>query len=136
MARASASVRPVVEQCWTLVGQRRGRIWYGRRVRQSPGEVASVRFDGLWVLKREEQRHDVLGFFHTHPDGMPAPSRRDIRTMRAWCGAFGKPLLCLISSPEGLKGYRFDDDESASVELDLVQLFPRGVTIGVECDGE
>ena len=129
-------MRPTVEQCWTLVGQRCGRVWYGRRVRRSSGELASVRFDGLWVLNREEQRHDVLGFFHTHPDGVPAPSRRDIRTMRAWCGAFGKSLLCVIACPEGLRGYRFDGDESVGVQLELVQLFPRGVMIGVDSDGE
>ena len=78
----------------------------------------------------------MLGFFHTHPDGVPAPSRRDIRTMRAWCGAFGKSLLCVIACPEGLRGYRFDGDESVGVQLELVQLFPRGVMIGVDSDGE
>ena len=124
-----------MEQCWVLVGQRRGRVWYGRRVRPSRGKVASVRFDGLWVLQREEERRDVLGFFHTHPDGPPAPSTRDIRTMRAWCSAFGKPLWCLIASPEGIKGFCFDNDQSQGVEQPLVAVFPRGVVIGVEADG-
>jgi proteasome lid subunit RPN8/RPN11 len=95
-----------------------------------------VRFDGLWVLHREERRQDVLGFFHTHPDGPPRPSSRDIRTMRAWVGAFGKPLVCLIASPAGIKGFRFDNDTSEGVELALVEVFPRGVVIGVEVDGE
>jgi proteasome lid subunit RPN8/RPN11 len=124
-----------IELCWTLVGERRGRVWYGRRVRRLSGERVSVRFDGPWVLAREEQRRDVLGFFHTHPDGPPCPSRRDVRTMRAWCSAFGKPLLCLIASPEGVRGYRFDDHESEGTELTLVETFPRGVVIGVESDG-
>ena len=35
--------------------------------------------------------------------------------MRAWCSAFGKPLLCLIASPKSVRGYRFDDDESEGV---------------------
>jgi hypothetical protein len=71
-----------------------------------------VRFDGLWVLAREETHCDVVGFLHTHPDGPAAPSDRDVRTMRAWCLAFGKPLLCLIESPAGLCGYRFDNSAS------------------------
>jgi proteasome lid subunit RPN8/RPN11 len=94
-----------------------------------------VQFDGPWVLEREERRHDVIGFLHTHPDGPPSPSRRDVRTMRAWCSAFGKPLLCLIASPNGVRGYRFDDDESEGVGLALVETFPRGVLIGVDADG-
>jgi len=137
LARASSSTKidhDAVEQCWLLVGQRRGPIWYARRVRRSSGERASVHFDGLWALRREESHHDVVGFYHTHPDGPACPSQRDERTMRAWCSAFGKPLLCVIASPGSLNGFRFDDDESDGVEL-LVETFSRGVVIGVEADG-
>jgi proteasome lid subunit RPN8/RPN11 len=87
------------------------------------------------VLAREERRQDVLGFLHTHPDGPGIPSRRDVRTMRAWCSAFGKPLLCLIASPEGVRGFRFADGEAGGVELVTVEVFPRGVVIGVDGDG-
>jgi proteasome lid subunit RPN8/RPN11 len=131
LARTSATTA-LVEQCWTLVGQRRGRVWFGRRVRHVSGEHVRVNFDGPWVLDREETHGDVLGFLHTHPDGPPAPSHRDVRTMRAWCSAFGKPLLCLIESPEGLKGYCFADDGSRGEELENVEVFPRGIVIGVE----
>jgi proteasome lid subunit RPN8/RPN11 len=94
-----------------------------------------VEFDGPWVLAREERRHDVLGFYHTHP-GMPArPSQRDVNTLRAWCSAFGKPLLCVIDGADGVRGFRFDDDASAGTELPLVALFARGVVIGVEGNG-
>jgi proteasome lid subunit RPN8/RPN11 len=124
--------REIVEHCWTLVGRHQGRLWFGRRVRRSAGARASVRFDGRWVLEREERRGDVLGFLHTHPDGPAYPSARDVRTMRAWCSAFGKQLLCLIASAEGVRGYRFDDDESKGVELATVEIFPRGVVIGVD----
>jgi hypothetical protein len=55
--------------------------------------------------------------------------------MRAWCSAFGKPLVCLIASPEGTAGYRFDDDASRGIPLATVEHFPRGVVIGVEADG-
>jgi proteasome lid subunit RPN8/RPN11 len=99
------------------------------------GDVAAVRFDGAAVLSREEARQDVLGFFHTHPGGAPLPSTRDVRTMRAWCSAFGKPLWCVIASPAGLAGFRFDDDSSPGVAFALIESFPRGVIIGVERDG-
>jgi proteasome lid subunit RPN8/RPN11 len=128
-------VKPVVEQCWTLLGQHRGRIWLCRRVRQMHGERTRVRFDGAWVLTREECRGDVVGFLHTHPDGPVLPSDRDVRTMRAWCLAFGKPLLCLSDGPEGLRGYRFDNDESTGELLVMLEAFPRGVVIGVDADG-
>ena len=128
-------MKSAVEQCWTLLGERRGRVWLCRRVRRTSGERAAVQFDGLWALQREEARGDVVGFLHTHPDGPAAPSARDVRTMRAWCLAFGKPLLCLIESPGGLCGYRFDGDESAGEPLAIVQAFPRGAVIGVDADG-
>jgi proteasome lid subunit RPN8/RPN11 len=135
LARASPALTAVVERCWVLLGERRGRTWLCRRARPERGDRASVRFDGLWVLGREEDRGDVVGFLHTHPDGPATPSTRDVRTMRAWCLAFGKPLLCLIDSPAGLRGYRFGDDESTGVPLAVVQAFPRGVVIGVDADG-
>jgi len=128
-------MKATVEQCWILVGQRRGRIWLGRKIRRVAGERASVAFDGAWVLDREESRHDVIGFWHTHPDGPDGPSVRDIRTMRAWCSAFGKPLLCMIQSPKVVAGFCFFDDESNGLALTIIEVFPRGVVIGVEADG-
>ncbi|MCI0379726.1 MAG: Mov34/MPN/PAD-1 family protein [Gemmataceae bacterium] len=124
-----------VEECWILVGQRCGRIWFCRRVRHTTGERICVGFDGLWVLQREERHGDVLGFLHTHPDGPAGPSLRDLRTMRSWRSAFGKPLLCVIDTPLGLKGYRFDGDESEGEELKLIEAFPRGVVVGVDAGG-
>jgi len=135
LAGTSATLRPVVEQCWTLLGERRGRVWLCRRVQPTKGERTSVRFDGARVLEREEKYGDVAGFLHTHPDGPDGPSERDVRTMRAWCSAFGKPLLCLIAGPDGMRGFRFDDGESHGRELELVATFRRGVVIGVDADG-
>jgi proteasome lid subunit RPN8/RPN11 len=123
-----------VEECWTLVGERRGPIWYARRVRPTSGEPASVAFDGAWVLRREERRGDVLGFLHTHPPGLLRPSRRDVRTMRAWCGAFGKPLLCVIVSDGRAAGFRFDDDEAEGVAVARVELFAAGVVVALDLD--
>ena len=68
------------ETSYVLVGQRRGRIWYGRLRQRQTGQPASVEFDWDWVLDREERYGDVLGFYHTHPAGLAAPSDRDLRT--------------------------------------------------------
>jgi proteasome lid subunit RPN8/RPN11 len=125
-----------VEECWTLVGARRGRIWHLRRIDRRAGTLTSVQFDGLAALQREEHRRDVMGFFHTHPEGPPHPSARDVRTMRAWCSAFGKPLLCVIASPLGLMAFQFIDDRSDCLPMLAVEIFPRGVLVGVERDGE
>ena len=94
-----------------------------------------VEFDGPAVLAREERRHDVVGFLHTHPGFAASPSRRDVATMQAWVSAFGKPLVCLIRGADGLKGYRFDDFESSGIPLATVEEFPRGIIVGVDGDG-
>jgi proteasome lid subunit RPN8/RPN11 len=125
-----------VEECWILVGARRGRIWNLRRINRYAGALTSVQFDGLATLQREEHRRDVMGFFHTHPDGPPHPSARDIRTMRAWCSAFGKPLVCVIAAPLGLAAFQFIDDSSDGIPMLAIESFPRGALIGVERDGE
>src|SRR3954468_10097506 len=101
-----------IEECWTLVGTRRGQTWRAHRVRYRSGAPATVTADGAWTLRREETLGDVVGFFHTHPMGGLRPSRRDVRTMRAWCDAFGKPLLCVIATPHAVGAWRFDDHES------------------------
>jgi proteasome lid subunit RPN8/RPN11 len=124
-----------VEHCWTLVGRRRGQFWYARRLGHTLGELASVEFDAAWALQREESKGDVVGFYHTHPGGPPEPSRRDLRTMRAWAGSFGKPLLCLIESAGKLAAYRFDHDNSAAVVITACELFPRGVVIAFDGEG-
>jgi hypothetical protein len=131
----SAIRNPQCEECWLLVGRRKGRIWQMRIISRSVGLPASVEFDGSAALDREEKKGDVVGFLHTHPASDAVPSRRDLATMRAWVSAFGKPLLCLIKGIDGLAGYRFDDDSSAGTRLLAVESFPRGVLIGVDADG-
>lgn len=123
---------PFVETCWVLVGARRGDIWLCRRWETTRGAPDQVEFDGPAVLAREERRGDVLGFLHTHPAGLPSPSRRDVRTMRAWTSAFGKSLVCLIEMEGSMAGWRFDDDASAGIRLSTVERFARGVLIGVD----
>jgi hypothetical protein len=120
------------EESAVLIGYRRGRIWYGRFRQRQVGQPASVEFNWAWVLEREERYGDVLGFYHTHPAGLPTPSQRDVRTMRAWAGCFGKPLLCIVESGDVLNAYAFQTDEDDGQLLDEVQRFPRGVAIAVE----
>jgi proteasome lid subunit RPN8/RPN11 len=138
LARASArrvNSRTKCEQCWALIGQHRGPIWFARRLGRWTGQPDRVEFDAAAVLRREEQRRDVVGFLHTHPHCAARPSQRDIDTMRAWVSAFGKPLVCLIEGTDGLAGFRFDDDVSSGSPLWLVQAFARGILIGVDDDG-
>jgi len=115
------------EECWTLIGARRGRVWFARPVRRIAGSAHAVAFDAAWALRREERRGDVVGFLHTHPPGLLRPSRRDVRTMRAWCGAFGKPLLCVIASGGRAAAFIFDDDESDDVPAGDIELYARRV---------
>jgi len=105
-------------------------------MRPARGSPASVEFDAAWVLGREESRGDVVGFYHTHPCGQPGPSQRDLRTMRAWAGSFGKPLLCLIESDAALAAYQFDNDQSGGVKLTACELLPRGLVIAFDDRGE
>jgi proteasome lid subunit RPN8/RPN11 len=87
------------EVCYVLVGQHRGRIWFGRLRKRQVGEPGSVEFDWAWVLEREERRGDILGSFHTHPSELGLPSQRDVRTMQDGVPAWqaGTPCGSLFS---------------------------------------
>lgn len=98
------------------------------------GSPARVEFDGLAVLAREERRHDIIGFLHTHPAFSADPSQRDIDTMQAWVSALAKPLLCLIRGTDGLAGYVFPTDDSRGQRLLQVESFPRGLLIAIASD--
>jgi proteasome lid subunit RPN8/RPN11 len=93
-----------------------------------------VEFDGPAALAREERRHDIVGFLHTHPDFPAQPSQRDIDTMRAWVSALGKPLVCLIQGTDGLVGYNFASDDSTGEKLLQAEEFPRGLLIAIAHD--
>ncbi|MGD8626628.1 MAG: Mov34/MPN/PAD-1 family protein [Anaerolineae bacterium] len=120
------------ETCYILIGMRRGRIWYGRLRQRSEGEPHTVAFDWAWVLDREARYGDVAGFHHTHPPGLPAPSARDQRTMRAWVSCLGKPLLCVVESGDVVAAYVFGSDEDDGQAVAEVQRFPRRALVAVE----
>lgn len=123
------------EISYILVGQRRGGIWYGRLRRRTEGGPGHVDFDWDWVLAREERHGDVLGFYHTHPAGLPRPSSRDVRTMGAWVSCLGKPLLCAIRSGRVLGAYLFATHDDPGVPLAEVQRFPRYALVAVDETG-
>ena len=106
------------ERCWTLVGTCENGTWRAAKRRRISGKPASVEVDWAWTLKREEKRGDVIGFAHTHPSGAgTTPSERDVRTLRAWRIALGKPLLMVIEDGETIVGYVLYHDDG---ELKLV----------------
>jgi hypothetical protein len=111
------------EVCCVLLGQYRAGIWHAKLSWRRLGTHSSVMFDGERVLEREERNGDVVGFFHTHPDGFTGPSERDVRTMRAWCFCFGKPLLCVISTREGPRAWLSQCAEPELKEIGPVAIF-------------
>jgi len=122
-----------IEEAAILTGQRRGRVWLLRRHQQSVGAPASVEADWRWTLEREERFHNVAGFYHTHPPAAGcAPSRRDVRTMQAWCSALGKPLLCVIGCAGRMQSTYFADDEDSGRTLSLTEQFAGGILVVVE----
>ena len=122
-----------LEEAYILTGIRRGRVWLMRLQRQMEGTPASVETDWRWALEREERSHDVAGFYHTHPPAAGAsPSQRDVRTMRAWCVAFGKPLLCVIVCAGRAQSTRFLDDEDSGLALPVTEVFAGGIIVAVE----
>ena len=86
------------EICYIMLGHQGNYFTRGWLVKKVSGNSASVKFDGQWALEREEKKGDILGFWHTHPDGTLEPSKRDLKTMQAWISCFGKPLLCVIQN--------------------------------------
>ena len=110
------------ERCWVLTGRCDMDAW-AWSLRREPesltvGAPASVDANWSWALDREEQSGDVAGFWHTHPPGGgTAPSERDVQTMRAWCLAFGKPLLCVIADGRRRAAYVFESDASRGHRL-------------------
>lgn len=110
------------EKCVTLVGKSFGGLWAAKAINLTEGLPVSVNFDYDYVLKREEQKHDVLGWLHSHPHFRADPSTIDDNTMHAWVCSFGKPLLCGIDGVDGLKFWLYFDDESEPKLVNHIRL--------------
>ena len=108
------------ESCWVLTGKFRDDLglWRIARTQKVEGRTHSVEADWAWTLSREDTSGDVMGFFHTHPCGVGTyPTWRDSRTMRAWCTALGKPLLCVISDGDETSGYVYQADFNEGIRV-------------------
>jgi len=90
-----------------MLGKMKPHYVRGRLVKKTMGNAVSVKFDWNWVLKREEKKGDVLGFWHTHPNKDAEPSERDIKTMKAWTNCLGKCLFCVIQNSYTKRAYSF-----------------------------
>ncbi len=126
-----AAVVHFLEEAYILTGTRRGLVWLLRCHRPMLGTPDSVETDWKWALRREERYGDVMGFYHTHPPAAGTrPSPRDVRTMRAWCSAFGKEMLGVIAAGEQIKTVRFTEDQGFA--LPITEMFARGQIVVVE----
>lgn len=95
-----------------LVGGIVGKYWWGVGNWDQEGHPSSVGFDHQKVIDQEMKEHNVVGFYHTHPNFTARPSHIDYDTMGAWTVCFGKPMVCLIKGSDGLKAHWFVDDET------------------------
>lgn len=84
--------------------------------------------DWAWALAREETHGDVVGFWHTHVRGIGSqPSPRDLATMRAWCMALGKPLICVITAGRNSTARVYEGDTIDVCRAELAAGKERGV---------
>lgn len=91
-------VLPFREESWVLTGKRSGPALVARRHVYQSGTYGTVGFDYRWLEQRETERHDIVGFAHTHPPGAGAsPSETDRVTMEGWVDCLGRSLLCIIT---------------------------------------
>lgn len=101
----------------------RGRCWWAQSLHDDQvGQPCQVSFDPQVIEKREDEKHDVVGFYHTHPQFFADPSGRDYKTMMAWTVAFGKPLVCCIRGVDGLKAHWFVDDETPHITCWMIKV--------------
>lgn len=88
------------ECCGLLVGLRQGAAVEITRANPSPNRAADPRVafeidPELWLrLTRtlEDGPESVVGLYHSHPDGPPAPSARDL------AAAWGPDLIWIVTS--------------------------------------
>ena len=99
-----------VEVCQVIVGDIGNGLWFGRTRSLTSGQPTEVECDWQWALEREEEKEDVLGFYHTHPNMPATPSNRDLRTMQAWVDCLGKPLVFVIEGSNEARAYWYAND--------------------------
>jgi hypothetical protein len=94
-------------------------VFMGVLLEQCTGTPTQVEVDFNWILKRDAEVGDVIGFFHTHPSFLANPSSLDDRTMDSWVTCLGKNLLSVIQGIDGIYGYLYyTDPEDKMVQSD------------------
>lgn len=116
---------------YVLIGETKCGIWHARMMWRRTGTQTSVDFDWQQVMDREEKFSDVIGFYHTHPSGFESPSARDDKTMSAWSTCFGKPLLCLISERQQIRGWIYDAREDTRSEVSKIERFRKDWIVAI-----
>lgn len=108
-----------VEICYVLLGEIRENKLSAKMSWRKSGTPHSVQFDWNRVMNREEEHADVVGFYHTHPEGFSELSSKDESTMRAWTFCFGKPLICAVATSKGIRAWCFEIDGSSAELLEI-----------------
>ena len=121
-----------VETAFVLLGERTDSIWLAKMSWRSRGTETSVLFNGERVLAREEAKGDVIGFYHTHPEGFTNPSGRDDKTMFAWSFCFGKPLLAVIATSAGLRAWIYNANDESRQAVSSIVPFKGSWLVAVE----
>lgn len=99
-----------VEESAVIIGTKGTKFCLGDLRQRQFGERSSVEFPWQWVLEREDNHGDIIGFYHTHPgSGLQSAhySARDNETMSQWVECLGKPLICAIESGPALRVWLF-----------------------------
>jgi len=131
------------ERLWVLVGKRQGSIYVCTTHQDTfavgtPGSVDVVR---PWVYNRQDRYHDVVGFYHEHPSGMPVPSSIDDDAMETWVQTEGRDLLCAIaygkydeSTFEGINVYQYTRSSKGRsyIQAKHVELIKNSLIIVIE----
>jgi hypothetical protein len=102
------------EECFILCGKRNRLCWWTNRLLlHSKGSAARVKFQRDYAL---QNRFEIIGWLHSHPNMPASPSQTDHTTMCAWVLTLGRPLVCCILGNDGLKVYWYLDDENPPEE--------------------
>lgn len=107
------------EQAWAILGNRYQHWAWGRLEPLASGTPTSVAFEEQPLLARFEEKRDLLGFAHTHPNFSVLPSQTDYQTLKAWSLVLGRPLLGLIFNQKqsfaAWFNYRFEQERQVTV---------------------
>ena len=101
------------EKCWFIYGIKIKNFYIGFVLKHSNGVAAGVEFDWEKIYNSKY----IIGFFHTHPNGMLNYSDTDYRTMNAWVSCLWRNLICGIWNEERSKNicYLFKKDKTREI---------------------